>query len=62
MKLVKSLRRGKMANSTLDDVMVVKLQSPHIEVFEPKEAIERWMVSWLYTVQRSDIIIILSNQ
>ena len=45
MKLVKSLRRCKMANSTLDDVMVVKLQSPDIEAFEPKEAIERWMVS-----------------
>ena len=35
-----------MANTTLDDAMVVKLQSQDIEAFEPKEAIKGWVVSW----------------
>ena len=45
MKLLKNKRRGRLNNQTLDNLMVVKLESDDIRSFDPKDAIQRWNVS-----------------
>ena len=44
MKLLKTKRRGRMTTNRLNDLMLVHLESPSIEEFDPKEAIQEWMV------------------
>lgn len=43
MKLVKGKRRGRLANSTLDDLLLIAVQSPGINDFNPDDAIFHWM-------------------
>lgn len=44
MKLTKGRRRGRMKNSTLNDLMMINVQSSDIEEFNPDPAIKNWMV------------------
>ncbi|KAK3086151.1 hypothetical protein FSP39_014367 [Pinctada imbricata] len=44
MKLVKGKRRGRLTNSTLDDLLLIAVQSPSINDFDPDDAILHWMV------------------
>lgn len=42
MKLTKGKRRGRMKNSTLNDLLTVQIQSPNVEMND--ESIQCWMV------------------
>jgi hypothetical protein len=44
MKLLKTKRRGRMSTRTLNELMLVHLESPSIEDFNPDQAIKQWMV------------------
>lgn len=44
MKLTKGKRRGRMKNSTLNDLLTVQIQSTNVENFDPDESIQCWMV------------------
>jgi hypothetical protein len=44
LKLLKTCRRSKLGTSVLNDLMIVKLQSPSIANFDPEDAIEKWLV------------------
>lgn len=44
MKLIKSNRRHRLANTHLNDCIVIRLKSPTISEFDPSSAIENWMV------------------
>ena len=48
MKLIKTKRRGHLRNKMLNDLMLIHLQSPDIENFDPHPCIQRWMVSNSY--------------
>ena len=45
MKLTKGKRRGRLNNSTLDNLLSVQLQAESIEDFNPDKAIQNWLVS-----------------
>jgi hypothetical protein len=45
MKLTKSSRRGRLSNTGLDDILIVQMESRSIQDFDPKDAIEAWMVA-----------------
>ncbi|XP_053385073.1 uncharacterized protein LOC128550296 [Mercenaria mercenaria] len=45
MKLVKTNRRTRLQAKTLNDLMVVKLQSPGIDKFNPDEGIDKWLTT-----------------
>lgn len=47
MKLVKTSRRTKLQNSTLNNLLTVKLQSPDINSFQPDKSIDIWLSSAL---------------
>ena len=44
MKLIKTARRERLTEDSLDDLLTVKLQSPKIKEFSPDEAIDLWLV------------------
>lgn len=44
MKMTKGKRRGRMKNSTLNDLLTVQIQSPNVANFDPDESIQCWMV------------------
>lgn len=44
MKLTKGKRRGRMKNSTLNDLLTVQIQSPNVENCDPDESIQCWVV------------------
>lgn len=50
MKLTKGKRRGRLNNTTLDNLLSVQLQGETIEEFNPDKAIEKWLVSLLYFI------------
>lgn len=45
MKLIKTSRRSRLQGSTLNSLMLVKLESPTIEEFDPNLTVDTWMVS-----------------
>lgn len=45
MKLLKTDRRQRLSNKHLNDCLLIKLQSPAISEFDPKEAVDKWMLS-----------------
>ncbi|XP_053408320.1 uncharacterized protein LOC128559788 [Mercenaria mercenaria] len=45
MKLIKTKRRGRLNDDTLNDLTVVVLESPDIEQFNPDPAIQYWMMT-----------------
>ncbi|XP_067670765.1 zinc finger protein 862-like [Haliotis asinina] len=45
MKLIKTSRRCRMRQSTLNTLMTVKLHAPSITDFDPEKAIDRWLVT-----------------
>lgn len=45
MKLIKTDRRQSLSARHLNDLMLIRLQSPSIAEFDPNPAIDRWMVS-----------------
>ncbi|XP_060584892.1 uncharacterized protein LOC132740865 [Ruditapes philippinarum] len=45
LKLLKTCRRSKLGTSVLNDLMIVKLQSPSIANFDPEDAIEKWLAA-----------------
>lgn len=45
MKLIKTDRRQSLSGRHLNDLMLIRLQSPSIAEFDPNPAIDRWMVS-----------------
>ena len=47
MKLIKTSRRHRMAGPTLNDCMVVRLESASVREFDPSPAVTRWLVSLL---------------
>ena len=44
MKLIKTSRRSRLAGSTLNDLMLVKLESGSIDEFDPEPHVARWEV------------------
>ena len=55
MKLIKTDRRHRPSQKHLNDLMMIRLQSPSIMDFDPTTAINKWMVS--YTVYYNMILI-----
>lgn len=47
MKLVKTSRRTRLQQKTLNDLLVVRLASPSMQDFDPDQAIDHWMVMLL---------------
>ena len=47
MKLIKTSRQHRMAGPTLNDCMVVRLESASVREFDPSPAVTRWLVSLL---------------
>lgn len=45
MKLIKTDRRQSLSGRHLNDLMLIRLQSPSIAEFDPNPDIDRWMVS-----------------
>ena len=45
MKLIKTSRRTRLRTSTLNSLLLVKLESPAVDKFDPEAAIDKWMVS-----------------
>ena len=45
MKLLKTSRRHRLNEKHLNDCMMVRLQSPSVSDFNPKEAVDKWMVN-----------------
>jgi hypothetical protein len=45
MKLIKTDRRHSLSGRHLNDLMLIRLQSPSVAKFDPSPAIDRWMVS-----------------
>ena len=45
MKLIKTDRRHRLSQEHLNDLMMIRLQSPSIMEFDPTTAINTWMVS-----------------
>ena len=45
MKLIKSKRRGHMSNQMLNDTMLIHMQSPGIEEFDPTPCVKQWLVN-----------------
>ncbi|XP_056000657.1 uncharacterized protein LOC130046256 [Ostrea edulis] len=43
MKLVKTSRRTRLQTSTLNDILMVKLQSPRVTEFDPTSSIDKWL-------------------
>jgi hypothetical protein len=46
MKLIKTDRRHRPSQEHLNDLMMIRLQSPSIMEFDPTTAINKWMVSY----------------
>lgn len=44
MKLQKTDRRHRLGESRLDDCMMTKLEAPSVQEFDPRDAIDKWMV------------------
>jgi len=44
-KLTKGKRRGNLKTDTLKDLVQVEIETPSIEQFDPKPAIDNWMVT-----------------
>ncbi|XP_014670604.1 PREDICTED: uncharacterized protein LOC106811477 [Priapulus caudatus] len=49
MKLIKTSRRASMKESTLNNLMLVKLESPPVADFSPDKAIDMWLAAPLAT-------------
>lgn len=49
MKLIKTSRRTKLSSSSLNSLLLVKLESPEITDFDPSRPIEIWMVCYNFT-------------
>lgn len=47
MKLIKTSRRTRLRSSTLNDLLVVKLESADVGSFSPDEAIDKWLATSL---------------
>lgn len=45
MKIMKTDRRSRMTSSTMTDVLLVKLETPDIEKFDPQSAINLWTIT-----------------
>ena len=45
MKLIKTSRRISLSNQTLNNLLLVKLQSPSIADYNPNDSIDDWLVS-----------------
>lgn len=48
LKLLKTCRRSRLGSSLLNDLMIVKLESSEIVEFNPDDAIDTWLVSFLH--------------
>ena len=48
LKLLKTCRRSRLGPSVLNNLMMVKLQSPDISTFQPDRAIDHWMVMFFF--------------
>jgi hypothetical protein len=46
MKLIKTSRRSRLSGATLNSLMLVKLESPSVEDFDPDKIVDRWVVSY----------------
>ena len=44
MKLIKTSRRTRMRESTLNDLLTIKLSSTSVDTFDPEESINTWLV------------------
>lgn len=44
LKLIKTSRRTRLKSSTLNDIILVKLESPVVEKFDPQSSIDKWLV------------------
>jgi hypothetical protein len=62
LKLTKTNGRGRMSNSTLNDVMTVMMETPAVAAFDPQPAINNWLSasarkrrrdSWMESQQRN---------
>ena len=45
MKLVKSKRRGKLSEKALNDLMMVRLETPEVPKFDPLPSIKGWQMT-----------------
>jgi hypothetical protein len=45
MRLSQGKRRGNLKTDTLKDLVQVEIETPSIEKFDPKPAIDNWMVT-----------------
>ena len=45
MKLIKTSRGARLASSTLDNLMQIKLNTAEVGQYDPQEAIDQWLVS-----------------
>ncbi|XP_055998019.1 uncharacterized protein LOC130047350 [Ostrea edulis] len=43
MKLTKGKRRAHLNNETLDDLLMINLESPSVDQYDPEVAITKWM-------------------
>jgi hypothetical protein len=43
LKLTKTNGRGRMSNSTLNDVMTIMMETPTVSEFDPQPAINNWL-------------------
>lgn len=46
LKLIKTCRRTKLKSETLNDILILKMESPKAEDFNPDDAIDIWTVSY----------------
>lgn len=44
MKLIKTSRRTRLRNTTLNNLLLIKLESPNVADYTPDKAVEKWMV------------------
>ncbi|KAH3794225.1 hypothetical protein DPMN_147756 [Dreissena polymorpha] len=52
MKLVKTSRRVKLGQGTLDNLLQIKLVTPTISSYDPEESIDQWLVSSLHGLNK----------
>lgn len=45
LKVIKTCRRTKLKSETLNDILILKMESPKVEDFNPDDAIDIWTVS-----------------
>ena len=52
MKLIKTSRRTKLRQASLNNILLVKLLSPTVQNFNPQASIDKWLVSKIITVDQ----------